>query len=57
MIRADELTADLRQRKANAEAAWQRVKLGDLATGITLADSGEIAVPPLPNLPGKGPAR
>ena len=51
------MRARLAQGKVRAIVAWDQHARGDLATGIVLADCGDIGAPPLPKLPGKAPAR
>lgn len=57
MTRADELRADLRQRKAKAEAAFQKFKFEGLVIDVepmafACVQADEIAAPALPAVRG-----
>lgn len=59
MARTDELRADLRQRRAKAEAAFQKFKFEGLVKDVepmalAVAQVDDIASPALPSMPGFG---
>ena len=59
MTRADELRADLRQRKSRAESAFQKFKFGGLVKDVAplslaVADTSDVASPAIPGIPGPG---
>jgi hypothetical protein len=59
MTRADELRADLRQRKSRAESAFHKFKFGGLVKDVetmslAVADTSDVASPAIPGIPGSG---
>jgi hypothetical protein len=62
MTRADELKADLRQRKARAESAFEKFKFAGLVKDVepmrlAIADATDVASPALPGIPTSGRLR
>lgn len=59
MTRADELKADLRQRKARAESAFQQFKFGGLLKDVepmalAVVDASGVDAPTVPGAPSSG---
>jgi hypothetical protein len=59
MARTDEMRADLRQRRAKAEAAFQKFKFEGLVRDVEpmallSAEADEIAAPSIPGVRGIG---